>query len=105
MILPILAVPFALGRRRGQRPYRFAAALIILVAYNEIVEQGARAVRYQDASPIIGIWLPFSVLAVFALLEVLQVLFHPETRRARAGVRPVERCGKLAASTHIAPRK
>ena len=75
MILPILAVPFALGRRRGQRPYRFAAALIILVAYNEIVEQGARAVRYQDASPIVGIWLPFSVLAVFALWRFYRSCF------------------------------
>lgn len=75
LILPILAVPFALGRRRGQRPYRFAAALIILVAYNEIVEQGARAVRYQDTSAFVGIWVPFCLLATFAFWRYYRCCF------------------------------
>ena len=32
-MLPFLAVPFALGRRRNQRAYRFGAALVLLVAF------------------------------------------------------------------------
>ncbi len=67
VILPFLAIPFSLGRRRGQRPYRFAIALIILIAYNEIVEQGALAIRVEGASPLFALWLPFIALAAFSL--------------------------------------
>ena len=31
LVLPFLAVPFAIGRRRGQRAYRFGLALVILI--------------------------------------------------------------------------
>ena len=65
-ILPILAIPFAMGRRRGQRAYRFAVALILLIAYNEILEQGALSVRVQDASPYVAMWLPWLALVAFA---------------------------------------
>ena len=66
LILPILAIPFALGRRRGQRAYRFAVALVLLIAYNEIINQGALAVRVSGASPYVALWLPFVALATFA---------------------------------------
>ena len=46
-MLPFLAVPFALGRRRNQRAYRFGIALVLLVAFHEIIEQGAIATRAQ----------------------------------------------------------
>lgn len=67
LVLPFLAVPFSLGRRRGQRPYRFAAALIILVGYNEIISNGALAVREAGMSPYLGIWLPFALLTLFSM--------------------------------------
>ncbi len=41
IILPVLALPFGIGKRRNLRSYRFAVALAILIAYHEIVEQGA----------------------------------------------------------------
>ena len=66
LILPILAIPFALGRRRGQRAYRFAVALVLLIAYNEIINQGALAVRVSGASPYVALWLPFVALTTFA---------------------------------------
>lgn len=75
LILPILAIPFALGRRRGQRAYRFAVALVLLIAYNEIIEQGALAVRVQDASPYFAMWLPFAGLVAFALWRYYRACF------------------------------
>jgi lipopolysaccharide export system permease protein len=75
LVLPILAIPFALGRRRGQRAYRFAVALVILIVYNEIVEQGALAVRVQSASPWLAMWLPLGVLTVFAVWRYYRVCF------------------------------
>jgi len=67
LVLPFLAVPFSLGRRRGQRSYRFATALLVLVGYNEIISNGALAVREAGMSPYLGIWLPFVLLTIFSL--------------------------------------
>ena len=75
LILPIFAVPFAMGRRRGQRAYRFAVALIALIAYNEIIEQGALAVRVQGASPYLAMWLPFLALCAISLWRYYRACF------------------------------
>ena len=75
MILPILAVPFAIGRRRGHRAYRFAVAVVILVVYHEILEQGALAVFLGKASPWLAIWAPFIVLASFAIWQFHNACF------------------------------
>ena len=81
LILPVLAIPFALGRRRGQRAYRFAVALVLLIAYNEIIEQGALAVRVRDASPYLAMWLPFLALVIFAGWRYYRTCFtlRPDT--------------------------
>jgi len=65
-MLPFLAVPFALGRRRNQRTYRFGVALILLVALHEVIEQGAIATRSNGASPWLTMWLPFLAVTAFA---------------------------------------
>ncbi len=75
MILPILAVPFAIGRRRGHRAYRFALAVVILVVYHEVLEQGALAVFLGKASPWLAIWAPFIVLASFAIWQFHNACF------------------------------
>lgn len=65
-MLPFLAVPFALGRRRNQRTYRFGVALVLLVALNEIIEQGAIATKAHGTSPWLTMWLPFLLFSAFA---------------------------------------
>jgi lipopolysaccharide export system permease protein len=93
LLLPILAIPFALGRRRGQRAYRFAVALILLIAYNEIINQGALAVRVQGASPYVALWLPFVALAAFSGWRYYRACF---TLRAD-GLEPIfDRIGEFA---------
>jgi lipopolysaccharide export system permease protein len=67
LVLPFLAIPFSIGRRRGQRPYRFGIVLLILIAYNEIIEQGALSVRTEGASPFLAMWLPYILFAAFSL--------------------------------------
>ncbi len=75
MILPILAIPFSIGRRRGHRGYRFALAVIILVAYHEILERGALATQLGNASAWFAIWLPFIVLLSFSLWQFYAATF------------------------------
>ncbi len=66
IILPVLALPFGIGKRRNLRSYRFAVALAILVAYHEVVEQGAVMTQAHGYSPLLTLWLPFGVLLVFS---------------------------------------
>ena len=75
LVLPFLALPFAMGRRRGQRAYRFGIALVILIAYHEVIEQGALITKLAGVSPWLTIWTPFALLAAFALWRFRAVCF------------------------------
>jgi lipopolysaccharide export system permease protein len=75
LVLPFLALPFAMGRRRGQRAYRFGIALVILIAYHEVIEQGALITKLAGVSPWLTIWMPFALLAGFALWRFRAVCF------------------------------
>lgn len=66
-VLPILAIPFALSRRRGYRSYRFATAVVLLIVFNEILQNGRRAVLLGVMPPLLAQWLPFAVFTGFAL--------------------------------------
>lgn len=108
LVLPFLALPFAIGRRRGQRAYRFGLALVILVIYHEVIEQGALITRLQDVSPYLTLWLPFAALAAFAAWRFQAVCFHVEADRlewlverlaeAMAALRRFLPVGRVAAS-------
>jgi lipopolysaccharide export system permease protein len=75
LVLPFLALPFAMGRRRGQRAYRFGIALVILIAYHEIIQQGALITKLAGVSPWLTVWTPFALLASFALWRFRAVCF------------------------------
>jgi lipopolysaccharide export system permease protein len=66
LILPFLAIPFAVGSRRSSRGFRTGVALVLIVLYNEIIHQGASASNNGVASPLVTLWLPCALLAVFA---------------------------------------
>jgi lipopolysaccharide export system permease protein len=66
VMLPFLALPFALGRRRQLRAYRFAVAVALLIAVHEIIQQGALLTQKYGYSPYLTIWLPFLLISAFA---------------------------------------
>jgi lipopolysaccharide export system permease protein len=66
-ILPLLAVPFAIGRQRSQRGYSFGTALVLIIAFHEIIEQGAVATKTNGLSPWISMWFPFGMITIFAV--------------------------------------
>ena len=55
LILPFLAIPFAVGSRRSPRGFRTGVALVLIVLYNEIIHQGASAANNGVVSPLVGI--------------------------------------------------
>ncbi|MFN4142623.1 LptF/LptG family permease [Aestuariivirga sp.] len=66
LILPFLAIPFAVGSRRSPRGFRTGVALVLIVLYNEIIQQGASASNNAVAPPIVTLWLPCLLLGLFA---------------------------------------
>ncbi len=66
LVLPFLALPFAIGHRRQQRAYRFAVAMVILIAYYELLQQLAAVAKAGDISVWLGLWAPLGLLALFA---------------------------------------
>ena len=66
-MLPLLAVPFAIGRQRSQRGYRFGTALVLVVAFHEIIEQGAVNTKVSGLTPWLSMWLPFGAITLFAI--------------------------------------
>jgi lipopolysaccharide export system permease protein len=74
-MLPLLAVPFAIGRQRSQRGYRFGIALVLIVAFHEIIEQGAVATKASGLSPWFSMWFPFGLITVFAIWRFYATCF------------------------------
>jgi len=69
--LPLLAVPLALGRRRGRRSYGFIVGVLLLVGYSQVLQTGESLADDGLAPTLTTLWLPF---AAFALLSVLLFL-------------------------------
>jgi lipopolysaccharide export system permease protein len=75
LVLPFLALPFSVGRARSPRGYRIGIALVILIAFHEIIEQGALATKESGVSPLLTLWLPLSLLAAFSAWRFYSVSF------------------------------
>ncbi len=75
-ILPFLALPFATGRARSFRGYRIGIALVLVVAFHEIVEQGAVATKSNGVSPWLTLWLPVACLTAFSLWRFHRAAFY-----------------------------
>lgn len=74
-MLAILALPFALSRSRSSDAYRFGIAVLLLIAFNIIIEQGTLATSLSGLSPWFSIWGPFLVYLAFALWRFWQACF------------------------------
>lgn len=75
LILPFLAIPFAVGSRRSQRGTRTGFALVLIVLYNEIIQQGAGLANKGTLPPLIALWLPCLALAAFAAWRYITTCF------------------------------
>lgn len=67
LLLPVLAIPFAIGRARSPRAYRMIFAMALLIGFHEVIEQGALMAKNNVLAPWLVLWLPTALLAVFAV--------------------------------------
>ncbi len=65
--LPLLAVPLAMGRKRGRRSYGFIVGILLIVGYSQILQTGEALADDGLFSTFTTLWLPF---AAFILLSV-----------------------------------
>jgi lipopolysaccharide export system permease protein len=67
LVLPFLAIPFALGRRRSDRIYGITAGLLVLVGYNQLLDFGKNLVQDGSLGVGVALWLPFALLVTGSL--------------------------------------
>ena len=85
LVLPLLALPLSLGRRRSQTSYGFMAGIGLLIAYNQIVKTGESLVDDGITTAMPGLWLPFAIfLAGSAWLFWRRAAFVPMPKEWRA---------------------
>lgn len=65
-LLPFLALPLAIERRRSQRSSGLVIGLAILIGYNQIVQFGESMADDGQVSAFVGLWLPYLVFAAIA---------------------------------------
>jgi lipopolysaccharide export system permease protein len=75
VVLPFLALPFALGRRRHLRAYRFGVAVALLIAFHEVIQQGALMTHNFGYSPWLTMWAPFMGMVAFTGWRFWNVCF------------------------------
>ncbi len=66
--LPLLAVPLAMGRKRGRRSYGFIVGILLIVGYSQILQTGEALADDGLFSTFTTLWLPFTA---FVLLSVV----------------------------------
>lgn len=86
-ILPFLAIPLALGRRRATRNYGILVGVVTLLLFNELLQSGLRTVRRGQLDPALGIWLPVTGFGLLSLLLFAVAAFRVPGRRLFAGRR------------------
>ncbi|WP_088559907.1 LptF/LptG family permease [Arboricoccus pini] len=67
LILPLIATPLAIGRRRAQRSYGFILGIILLLAFNQLTEFGKSMADNNKVSVAVGLWLPFFAFLILGI--------------------------------------
>lgn len=80
-LLPFLAIPLAQGRRRSDRAYGIVIGVVILVVYSQVLDFGKNIAETGAISPLLGIWLPWGILAAMAAVLFGRAALHVPSSR------------------------
>ncbi|MGF1640375.1 MAG: LPS export ABC transporter permease LptF [Rhodospirillales bacterium] len=75
-LLPFLAIPLALGRRRSDRSSGIVVGLLVLLIYHNVLDRLENMAESELVDPVIALWTPFLVFAAGTL-----VLFRQSATR------------------------
>ena len=75
LVIPFLAIPLALGRKRISRAPGMALGLLILVAYNKSLDTGAHLAAYNNVNPYLAIWGQLGLLSLASAILFYRAAF------------------------------
>ena len=95
-VLPLMAIPLAIDRVRGQRSYGLVAGLAMLIAFHQLLQVG-EALADNNKIPVwLGLWLPFAVFtAISAWMFVRAASRVPDPRLGIWLDRQFDRVGRM----------
>lgn len=95
-LLPLMAIPLAIDRVRGQRSYGLVVGLAMLIAFHQFLQLG-EALADNNKIPVwAGLWLPFGLFAVVsAWMFVRAATRVPDPRLGIWLDRQFDRLGRL----------
>jgi lipopolysaccharide export system permease protein len=67
LILPLVAAPLAIARRRSRRSYGFVAGVGLLLVFHQLVQLGKSLADDGKLSVLVGIWAPLAAFAAIGL--------------------------------------
>lgn len=70
LLLPLVALPLAIARRRAKRSYGIIVGIALLVGYNQLLQFGESLADDGKISPWLGLWVPFFMFCLLGLLLV-----------------------------------
>ncbi len=87
LVLPLIAVPLAIARRRSLRSYGILVGISVLLIYNQILQFGESMADDGKISSLVGLWVPFFIFLALGLM----LSWSKATRVPRSGGRgPIE---------------
>jgi len=71
-VLPLMAIPLAIDRVRGQRSYGLVMGLAMLIAFHQILQVGEALADNNKIPTWLALWVPFGVFTLVALVMFLR---------------------------------
>ena len=71
-VLPLMAIPLAIDRVRGQRSYGLVVGLAMLIAFHQILQVGEALADNNKLPTWLALWVPFGLFALVSLLMFLR---------------------------------
>jgi lipopolysaccharide export system permease protein len=65
-LLPLMAIPLAIDRVRGQRSYGLVVGLAMLIVFHQILQMGEALADNNKIPTWLGLWVPFAVFAAIS---------------------------------------
>ncbi|MFZ1430333.1 MAG: LptF/LptG family permease [Geminicoccaceae bacterium] len=103
-VLPLMAIPLAIGRVRSQRSYGLVVGLAVLIAFYQIIQVGESLADNNKLPSWLALWVPFAVFALAsALLFVRSATRVPDPRLGLWMDAQVDRIGRLLPQRRALP--
>jgi lipopolysaccharide export system permease protein len=71
-VLPLMAIPLAIDRVRGQRSYGLVMGLAMLIAFHQILQVGEALADNNKIPTWLALWVPFGVFTLVSLVMFLR---------------------------------